>query len=69
MEVPLVDELIDLIFEGDAFLSRVTNIFVVLIVFILIPFGAVSMQRVRHLEYPSLLRGHKDVLRDETRSV
>ena len=62
LEVPMADKLLDLIFEGDVLLSRETEFFVVSAVFVLIPFGAVSMQWVRHLEYTSLLRGHKYVL-------
>ena len=42
LEVPAADELRDLIIEGDAFLSRVTNIFVEPTIFVLVPFGAVS---------------------------
>ena len=38
-----MDELIYLIFEGDAFLSGVIDIFMELAVLILVPFGTISM--------------------------
>ena len=44
LEVPMTNELLDLILEGDALLSGMTNIFVEQIVFVLVPLGAVSTQ-------------------------
>ena len=42
LEVPVVDELLYLVFEGDVLLSGVTDIFMETIVLVLVPFGAVS---------------------------
>ena len=47
MEVLAVNELLDLILEGDALLSGVTDVLVVQTVFVLVPLGAVCMQQVR----------------------
>ena len=62
LEVPAVDEFLDLIFECNALFSSVTDVLVVSTKFTLIHFRAVSTQWVRPLEYPSLLRGHEDIL-------
>ena len=62
LEVLAVDEFLDLILECNALFSSVTNVFMVLAIFILIPFGTVSTQRVRQLEYSSLFRSHEVVL-------
>ena len=61
LEVLAANELLYLILEGDAFLSGVADVLVVLIVFALVPFGGVTMQRVRPLEYPCLLCSHENV--------
>ena len=42
LEVPATDELLYLVFEGDALLSGVTDIFMEPAVLILVPFGVVS---------------------------
>ena len=42
VEVPTTNVLLDLILEGDAFLSGVTDVLVVPTIFVLIPFGVVS---------------------------
>ena len=42
LEVPATNEFLNLIFEGDALLSGVTDAFMELAVLILVPFGAVS---------------------------
>ena len=62
LEVPAVDEFLNLILKCNALFSRVTDVLVVSAIFTLIPFGEVSTQRVRLLEYSSLFRGHEDVL-------
>ena len=62
LEVPAANELLDLILEGDALLNGMANILVEPAIFVLVSLRAVSTQRVRPLEYPSLLRGHEDVL-------
>ena len=62
LEVPAVNELIDLILGGDALLSGMTNVFVESAAFVLVPLGTVSTQRVRPLEYPRMLCSHKNVL-------
>ena len=62
LDVPVVNELLDLILKGDTLLNGVTGILVVPIIFVLVPLGAISAQRVRLLEYPSLLCSHKNVL-------
>ena len=62
LEVPTVDEFLDLILKCDALLSGVIDILVVSVAFVLILLGAVSTQRVRLFEYPNLFRDHEDVL-------
>ena len=52
LEVPTMNEFLDLILECDALLGGVTDVLVVSTVFVLIPLGVVSMQRVKLLEYP-----------------
>ena len=42
-EVPTVNELLDLILEGDEFLSHMADILVVSIIFVLVPLGVISM--------------------------
>ena len=44
LEVPAMNELLDLILEGDAFLSCVTDVLMVPTVFVLAPLKAVSIQ-------------------------
>ena len=43
LEVPATDELLYLVFERDALLSGMNDIFMELVVLIMIPFGAMSM--------------------------
>ena len=62
LEVLAVNKLLDLILEGDTFLSRVTDVLVVPTVFVLVLLGAVSTQWVKLFEYPSLLRGYENIL-------
>ena len=62
LEVPMANELLDLILEGDALLNGITDAFVEPAVFVLVPLGTVSTQRVKLLEYPRLLCSHENVL-------
>ena len=62
LEEPVANEFLNLILESDALLSGVTDVLVESAIFVLIPLRAVSMKRVRPLEYPSLLRGYEDIL-------
>ena len=62
LEVPVAGELLDFILECNALFSGVTDVLVVSTIFIMIPFRAISTQRVRPLEYPSLFCSHKDVI-------
>ena len=50
LEAPTMNELLYLIFEGNALLSGMNDIFMEPIVLVRVPCGAVSMQRVRPLE-------------------
>ena len=62
LEVPTVDEFLNLILKCNALFSGVTDVLMVSTIFILIPFGAISTQQVRPLEYPSLFCSHEDFL-------
>ena len=62
LEVPAMDEFLNFILECNALFSGVTDIFMVLTIFIMIPLGAISMQRVKSFEYSSLFHSHEDVL-------
>ena len=62
LEVPATNELLDLIIEGDALLSGVTDVLVALTMFVLVPLGVVSTQQFKPLEYPGLLHSHENVL-------
>ena len=64
-----MDEFLNLILKRDALLGGVTNFLVVSAVFILIPLGTVSTQRVRPLEYLVYSTAMKTSSRDKTRSV
>ena len=55
LEVPAVNELLYLIFEGDAFLSGITDIFMEPAVLVLVPLGAVFKEWVRLLDQSCLL--------------
>ena len=61
-EVPLSNEFLDLIPEHNAHLDGVADIFVISEILILIPFLAVSSQRIRLLVYACMLSGQEDVL-------
>ena len=69
LEVPAMDEFLDLILECNAFFGSVTDVLVVFAIITLIPFGVVSTQWVRLLEYSSLFWAMKTSSRDETRLV
>ena len=69
LEVPMVDEFLDLILEHDALLSGVTDVLMELAVFVLIPLRVVSTQQVRPLEYPICSVAMKTSSCDETKSV
>ena len=61
LEAPTTNELLDFILEHNALFRGVTNVLMVSTIFILIPLGTVSTQRVRPLEYSSLFHDHEDV--------
>ena len=61
LELPTTNELLNLVFEGDALLGGVTDVFMEPTVLVLVPFGVVSMQRVRPLEYSRLLCCHEKI--------
>ena len=61
----MVNELLNLIFEGNALFSGMTDVFVEPVVLVMVPFGVVSMQWVRPLEYPHLLSYENILLRGD----
>ena len=62
LEVPTADEFFDLILECNTFFSGVIDVHVVSTIFILIPFGAASMQWIKPLEYSNVFCSHEDIL-------
>ena len=58
----MMNELLNLILEGDAFLNGMANIFMEPAVLVLVSLGVVSTQRVRPLEYSRLLCSHENVI-------
>ena len=65
LEVFVVNDLLNLIFEGNALFSGMTDVFVEPVVLVLVPLGVVSMQWVRPLEYPHLLSYENILLRGD----
>ena len=62
LEISLSDELLNLIFKGDAFFRGVADISVKPIVFILVPLRAVSPHRIRSFVHARVLRGQEYIL-------
>ena len=62
LKVPAANELLNLILEGDAFISGMTDAFMEPTVLILVPLRTVSTQWVKPVEYSRLLCSHEHVL-------
>ena len=57
----MMDEFFDLILKPDTLLHSVTDVLVVPTILVLVPFGAISTQRVGSFEDFGLFCCHKDV--------
>ena len=62
LEVSISDELLNLVFEGDAFFCGVADISVKSIVFILVPLRAVSLHRIGSFIHARVLCGKEYIL-------
>ena len=62
LDVSISDKLLNLIFEGDAFFCGMTDVFVKSVVFILVPFRAVSSHRIRSFVHAHVLRSQEYIL-------